>query len=276
VPHLQYVVIGADGAVSQVEPIEVDGGPMVHDCSITERWMVVYDLPVVFDLEAAMHGVRFPYAWQAARPARVGLVPLGGRGSDVRWFEVGPCYVFHALNAFDDGERVVLDVVRYGSMFDSSRLGPDDSTPLLWRWTLDLATGRVDERQLSDLPLEFPRVDERVVGRRHGVGWASGVRDVDGRSDFGGQLVRIDGATGDARSVDLGPGRLGGEWVMVPRDGGSSQDDGWLLSLVYDQAEDRSDLVVLAADDPDGGAVATVQLPARVPLGFHGNWVPTG
>jgi carotenoid cleavage dioxygenase len=161
-------------------------------------------------------------------------------------------------------------------MFASSKLGPDESTPHLWRWTLDIATGTVVERQLSDVPLEFPRVDERVVGRRHDVGWASGVRSVDGRSGFGGQLVRIDGATGDARGVDLGPGRLGGEWVMVPRDGGSAQDDGWLLSLVYDQAEDRSDLVVLAADDPGAGPVATVQLPTRVPLGFHGNWVPAG
>jgi len=274
-PQLQYVVVGAAGTVTKVEAIEVDGGPMVHDCSITERWMVVYDLPVTFDLDDAMSGVRFPYAWKEGRPARVGLVPLGGQGSDVRWFEVEPCYVFHPLNAFDDGNRVVLDVVRYGRVFAASTLGPDESTPQLWRWTLDLSTGRVDERQLSDVPLEFPRVDERVVGRRHDVGWASGVRNDDGRSGFGGQLVRIDGATGDARSIDLGAGRLSGEWLMVPRDGGSSQEDGWLLSLVYDQAEDRSDLVVMAADDPDGGAVATVQLPTRVPLGFHGNWVPT-
>ena len=104
------------------------------------------------------------------------------------------------------------------------------------------------------MPLEFPRVDERVVGRRHGIGWASGVRTVDGRTDFGGELVRIDGATGDARSIDLGPGRLSGEWVMVPRAPDSPEDDGWLLSLVYDRAEDRTDLVVLAAADPAGGA----------------------
>lgn len=274
-PHLQYVVVGPDGLVRQVSAIEVDGGPMVHDCSITERWMVVYDLPVTFNLDDAMGGARFPYAWEDGRPARVGLVPLGGRGSDVRWFEIAPCYVFHPLNAFDDGDRVVLDVVRYGQMFSGNTLGPDDSTPLLWRWTLDLTTGRVDERQLSDVPLEFPRVDERAVGRRHDVGWASGVRTVDGRSGFGGQLVRIDGATGDARSIDLGPDRLSGEWVMVPRAPDSPQDDGWLLSLVYDTADDRTDLVVLNAADPDGGAVATVQLPTRVPLGFHGNWVPT-
>lgn len=273
-PHLQYVVIGADGLVDQVEPIEVDGGPMVHDCSITERWMVVYDLPVTFDLEGAMRGVRFPYAWNDSRAARVGLVPLGGRGSEVRWFEVAPCYVFHPLNAFDDGERVVLDVVRYGRMFSGSRLGPDEATPQLWRWTLDLTSGRVAERQSSDVAMEFPRVDERLVGRRHGVGWASGVRTVDGRNSFGGDLVRIDGATGDATTIDLGPGRLSGEWVMVPRTPDSPQDDGWLLSLVHNLATDRTELVVLSAADPGGGAVAAVQLPRRVPLGFHGNWVP--
>ena len=140
-PHLQYIVIGADGLVEKVSPVDVTDGPMVHDCSITERWMVVYDLPVLFDLEVAMSGAGFPYTWKDDRPARVGLIPLGGDGADVRWFEVAPCYVFHPLNAHDDGDRVVLDVVRYDRMFDAKRLGPDDAAPLLWRWTLDLTTG---------------------------------------------------------------------------------------------------------------------------------------
>jgi carotenoid cleavage dioxygenase len=282
-PNLQYVVVGADGLVSQVESIEVDGGPMVHDCSITERWMVVYDLPVTFDLDAAMHGSTFPYHWSDGRPARVGLVPLGGgvsrasersgSGADVRWFDVAPCYVFHPLNAFDDGDRVVLDVIRYDRMFDANPLFPEEGPPLLWRWTLDTATGRVHEQQLSDVPLEFPRVDERAVGRRHTVGWASAVGRDETGNDFGGRLVRVDGATGDTQLVDLGPGRLGGEWVMVPR--GDGQEDGWLMSLVYDRATDRSELVLLDAGDPAAGAVATVHLPTRVPLGFHGNWVPS-
>jgi carotenoid cleavage dioxygenase len=273
-PHLEYIVIGSDGVVRQVEPIEVSDGPMVHDCSITERWMVVYDLPVVFHLDDAMNGVRFPYSWSETHGARVGLVPLGGRGSDVRWFDVAPCYTFHPLNAHDDGDLVVLDIVRYPKMFDAHRLGPDDGAPQLWRWTIDTVTGQAREEQLTDVPLEFPRVDERVVGRRHRYGYATEVSRTAGVNGFGGRLVRIDAATGDAVPIDLGPGQRSGEWVMVPRHAGAAEDDGWLLSLVYDPAVDRSDLVVLSATDPSAGPVATVKLPGRVPMGFHGNWIP--
>jgi len=271
-PHLQYIVIGADGLVQQVEPIEVPDGPMVHDCSITERWMVVYDLPVTFDLEAAMSGRRFPYVWNDAHAARVGLLPLGGRGSEVRWFEVAPSYVFHPLNAFEDGDRVVLDVVRYARMFDGTR-GPDDAPPLLWRWTLDTATGSVREEQLSDLSFEFPRVDERRVGRPHRFAYGTEVTFGGAGNGFGGRLARIDGKSGDVSMLDLGPGRAGGEWVMVPRHEAAAEDDGWLMTFVHDRATDRSELVVLPAADPSGDPVARVLLPTRVPAGFHGNWV---
>ena len=274
-PHLEYVVVGADGRVRHVEPVEVADGPMIHDCSITERWMVVYDLPVTFDLDAAMGGGRFPYVWNEAHPARVGLVPLNGRGADVRWFDVAPCYVFHPLNAFDDGDRVVLDVIRYARMFDRSRLGPDEAPPTWHRWTLDTVTGRVREEQRSDRTFEFPRVDERRVGRpfRWGYGTETVVEATG--NEFGGRLVRVDATTGEASVVELGPGRVSGEWVMIPRHTDAAEDDGWLMSLVHDAHTDRSELVVLAADAPDAGPVARVELPVRVPVGFHGNWVPT-
>jgi carotenoid cleavage dioxygenase len=260
--------------VKKVSPVAVDDGPMVHDCSITERWTVVYDLPVTFDLDDAMAGTRFPYAWKDGRAARLGLVPLGGDGADVRWFEVQPCYAFHPLNAHDDGDRVVIDIVRYERMFDKKRLGPDDSSPLLWRWTIDSAAGTVHEQQLSDEPFEFPRVDERLVGRSHRWGYGTAIGRADRDNDFrGGALVRVDGKSGDVQAIGLGAGRTSGEWVMVPRHDGAAEDDGWLLSFVYDAAADRSELVVLPAADPADGPGARVLLPNRVPVGFHGNWV---
>lgn len=272
-PHLQYLVVGPDARVRKVEPIEVDHGPMVHDCSITERWMVVYDFPVDFDLEAAMGGARLPYVWNDARGARIGLVPLGGSGADVRWFDVAPCYSFHPLNAHDDGDRVVIDLVRYPKMFDVARLGPDDGPPALWRFTIDTAAGRVTEQQLSDVPMEFPRVDERLVGRPHGHGYAVQVGTEGPGNDLAGRLLLIDGPTGDVRSVDLGADAVSGEWVMVPRSEGAAEDDGWLMGLVQERGSDDARLVVLDASAPDEEPVAVVHLPNRIPVGFHGNWL---
>ena len=274
IPGLQYTVIGPDARVRHLETVEVDGGPMVHDCSITESWMVVYDLPVIFDLEAAMSGTGFPYGWKEGRPARLGLVPLSGRGADVRWFEIDPCYVFHPMNAFDDGDTVVIDLVRHPKMFDHNRLGPDEGAPTLWRYTLDLTTGRASATQLSDIPVEFPRVDERRVGRRHRLGYATQVERPGDESEFGGKLVRYDAARGEAELVDIGAGRRSGEWVMIPRTPDAAEDDGWLMSLVADESTKRSELVLLDAADPAAGPVARVHLPVTVPAGFHGNWVP--
>ena len=117
--------IGADGLVRQVEPIEVDGGPMVHDCSITERWMVVYDLPVTFDLDARDERRRASRT-PGTRPtaSRSGSCPSAAGGATSAGSRSSPCYVFHPLNAYDDGDRVVLDVVRYRQMFDRQPARP--------------------------------------------------------------------------------------------------------------------------------------------------------
>ncbi len=186
--------------VRQVEPIEVADGPMVHDCSITERWMVVYDLPVTFDLDAAMSGASFPYAWNEAHAARVGLVPLGGRGSDVRWFEVEP------VLRVPPAQRLRRRRPRRARRRPLSERCSTATASARTRARRCCGAGRSTRRPVrsprsscSDVPLEFPRVDERLVGRRHRVGYASEVRRVDGSADdFGGRLVRIDGATGDA------------------------------------------------------------------------------
>lgn len=284
-PHLQYIVVGTDGRVRRVEEVAVDDGPMVHDMSITERFAVVYDLPVTFDLDGAAAGSRFPYTWKEGRPARVGLVPREGSGADVRWFDVEPCYVFHALNAHDEpgadgtGGSVVLHVVRHERTFDRDRQGPADVAPTLWRWTLDLDRGTVDEVQLDDRGQEFPRVVDACVGLPARYGWSVPV-GVAAVGDFGSDatILRHDLHAGTVAVHDAGPGRQVGEAVVVPRAGAAAgaEDDGWLMALAHDRATDRGELVVWPADAPGEDPVARVPLPARVPFGFHGSWIPAG
>jgi carotenoid cleavage dioxygenase len=264
---VQYTVIDTAGVVRKTVDVEVGGPVSVHDMSLTERYVVIYDLPVIFDLEDAMSGVRFPYRWDPDYRARVGLLDREGGAGDVRWFDVEPCYVFHPMNAYDDGDRVVLDVVRHARMFDTQRLGPDEGPPTLERWSVDLTRGKVVEERLDDRGQEFPRVDERVVGRRHRYGYDGAFLEAETA------LIKhdLDRRTSEVRLLASAGGAS--EAVFVPSGSNAAEDDGWVLSLVYDPDRDTSDLLVLNASDFTGDPQAVVHLPQRVPFGFHGNWV---
>jgi carotenoid cleavage dioxygenase len=272
---VQYTVLDRDARVRKVVDIETTGSPMLHDMSLTETYAVVYDLPVIFDMELAMSGVSLPYRWDNDYPARVGLLPRDGGADDVRWFDVEPCFVFHPLNAYDDGDRVVIDLCRFERMFDADVvLGPDGAPPRLDRWTIDPSGGKVIEETIDDRPQEFPRVDERVVGRRHRYGYT--VR-FDARSENfefgGGSLLRHDLAADTTDVHEFGAGRGPGEFVMVPSSPDAGENEGVLMGFVFDAQRNASDLVLLDAQRLE--TVAEVHLPARVPYGFHGNWVPS-
>jgi carotenoid cleavage dioxygenase-like enzyme len=272
--HLRYVVVGADGRVRRTVEVPVTDGPMVHDMAVTEHHALLFDLPVTFDLGAAMGGSTFPYRWNDDHPARIGLLPLEGGADDVRWVEVDPCYVYHSLNAFDGpGGEVVLDVVRHERTFEHNRLGPDEErAPTLERWTIGTGSGSgaVHRSPLAEQAIEFPRHDERLVGRRHRYGYGVGV----GADLEFGPIRKVDVDSGAVEEHDFGPGRSAMEPVFVPRSADAAEDDGWLLTYVHDAATDRSDVVILDARDVGGDPVAVVHLPVRVPFGFHGNWVP--
>ncbi len=265
---VQYTVVDTAGQVRKIVDVEVGGPVSVHDLSLTERYAVIYDLPVLFDVEDAMSGAGFPYHWDPNYRSRLGLLDREGGAEDVRWFDVEPCYVFHPMNAYDDGDRVVLDVVRHPKMFDAHRLGPDEGPPTLERWSVDLADGKVTEERLDDRGQEFPRVDERVVGRRHRYGYAAAFLE----NETALLKHDLDRRTNEVRHFAHGGGAS--EAVFVPSGPEAAEDDGWVLSLVYDPDRDTSDLLVLNAGDFTGDPQAIVHLPQRVPFGFHGNWVP--
>lgn len=266
--QVKYTVTDTQGRVRRSVDVETTGSVSVHDMSLTERYAVIYDLPVTFNLEAAASAGSFPYRWDPEYPARVGLLPREGGAEDVQWFEVEPCYVFHPLNAYDQDGTVVLDVVRHSRMFASDLLGPNEGPPSLERWTVDIAAGKVLEERIDDRGQEFPRVDERRVSLPYRYGYA-GIF-LEGETG----LVRHDMAKGTSEVRLLSHSDGASEAVFVPRHDDAAEDDGWVLSLVYDPERDASDLLVLNASDFSGEPAAVVHLPQRVPFGFHGNWVP--
>jgi carotenoid cleavage dioxygenase len=189
----------------------------------------------------------------------------------VRWFEIDPCYVFHGVNAYRDGARVVLDVCRLSSMFAPNEvLGGELS---LRRWSVDTATGRVhDEVIEGDGTGELPTRDPRRVGRPHRYAYFVETNEQPDTVTFGG-LIKRDYRTGRAERWEPRRSQHAGEWLFVPDPDGRAEDEGWLLTYVYDDATGSSELVVVDATEVPRGPVARVALPQRVPYGFHATWV---
>ena len=64
-----------------------------------------------------------------------------------------------------------------------------------------------------------------------------------------------------------------GEPIFVPRAKNAPEGEGWVLAIVHRAALNRSDLLILNAQDIAGEPEAVLELPCRVPAGFHGIWV---
>ncbi len=272
--RIRHLVVGRDGTVRRKLDIPVQHGPSIHDCAVTGRYVVILDLPVTFSIGALMAGHSFPYRWNPSHRARVGLLPREGAAADIVWIDVDPCYIFHTANAFDlpDG-RVVLDAVVYDRMFAGHSPGPNAAPRGFERWTLDPGARTVARRVLDPAPQEFPRPDERRIGQPYRYAYALGLPD-EMTPDLvvGTYIYKHDIDAGTRQRHEFGPGRHPGEFVFVPR--GPGEDEGWLVGYVIDTgAGGATDLVILDAADFEGAPVASVHIPARVPAGFHGNWI---
>lgn len=275
-PALRYHVVDPAGRLSRTVEIDLPAPVMVHDMGLTPTRAVLFDLPVLFDLDQAVRGVPLPFRWGPDNGARVGLLPRTGTAADVVWVDVEPCYVYHPLNAYDDGDRVVIDLVVHEHAFAEDG-EPGADRPRLERWTIDPQARKVVTETIDDRGGEFPRGDERRTGHPHRYGYTIGAASLHAFGGLGAEprtaVRKYDLVGGTIAELDLGPGRVASEVVFVPASPGAGEDEGWLMGYVYDATRDASDLVIVDAHDFDT-PVATVHLPARVPQGFHGNWIP--
>ena len=268
-PHVTYHRADASGALTVNRGVDVTALTMMHDFAMTANHVIFMDLPIVFNLDIALKGEHdMPYRWDDDYGARLGVLRRDDPYGAIRWFEIDPCYVFHVVNAYETtragADSIVLQAVRYPELWRDN--GGFEVDGVMWSWTIDLGTGTVDERQLDDRSVEFPRIDDRLAGlpARYGITVGNG------------SLVRYDLDRNASDEHRFGAGRSHGEpgeAVFAPAGPSTGELAGWYLSYVYDPVRDGSDLVIIDASDFTGKPVARVRLPQRVPHGFHGNWI---
>lgn len=282
-PYMSYGVVGPDRRVSHWTPIELPGPRLPHDIAITRRYSILHDLPLFYDMDAFKAG-RHKIKFYPDIPARFGVIGRHAAGSTIRWFEAEPCFVYHVVNAWEDGDEVVMVGCRYVTPKKAN--GEPDSERYakmiahlmmdarLHEWRFNMKTGETREGPIDDtLNAEFPSIASAWQGVRNR--YTYNVMMANGRADeprFTG-LVKFDLATGRYQAYSDGPHFWYSEAPFAPRDGAREEDDGYLVSYVWNPNDSRSELQVFDARALADGPVARVLLPERVPNGFHATWV---
>jgi len=278
-PALSFGAVSSSGVVTRFERFEAPYASMVHDFIVTENHVLFPILPITGSMQRAMRG-QAPYAWEPEKGAYVGVMKRSGASKDIVWFRAETCYVFHVMNAWEDGNRIIADVMQFeeAPLFnhpDGSQTDPKKNRARYCRWTFDLSgnTDRFTQTYLDDLTGEFPRVDDRRAGFASNHGWyACANPDLPMFGALSG-IVHVDGRGKRLGHYLLPAGDTISEPVFVERGADAEEGDGWLLAVVWRARENRSDLAVFNATDVEAGPTALVHLGHRVPDGFHGNWV---
>lgn len=276
---LTYYVFDRQGGLRLRRDVATPYAAMMHDFSVTESRAIFYHLPAVLRMDDARNPNTI--RWQPSRGARICIVPRDDASGRERWYEIPPCYIYHPLNAFDDGDSVAMDVVRYPRLplFDPGGENPNPPITeypfgLLTRLRLDLQTGALRSEVLCETPCEFPVVDPRYALRRHRHGFLAGrVGTTCGRGIFNA-IVHTDLQSGLVRRRVLGESSYTNEPLFIPRHDRAPEGDGYLLTTVYHAESASSELLLLDAQNIEDAPVAVIPTRQRVPFGFHGTWVP--
>ncbi len=280
-PYMHYGVVDRTGRRTLYQPVPLPGPRLPHDMAFSQNWAIFNDLPVFWDaglLERGIHAVRL----HKGVPSRFALVPR--QGGEPRWFEAAPTYVLHFLNAYEEGDEVVVDGYfqenptprpladapeQYAHLM--AYLDEHSFRPKLHRWRFNLATGETLEQRLDDRVLEFGMFNQAWAGKPYRYAYSTTAKP--GWFLFDG-FVKHDLVSGESLELKLPEGRYASEAPFAARPGAVEEDDGWLVSFVIDEAQGTSECLIVDARTME--PVCRVALPHKISSGTHSVWAGRG
>lgn len=280
-PYMHYGVVNRRGQLQTYIPVPLPGPRIPHDMSFSEHYTILNDLPMFWEkvwLVPNLYMVRF----HEEVPSRFAVVPRHGRTADIRWFETAATFVLHYLNAYEEGDELILD----GYFQENPAPRPLESAPRgyermmayidqhsfrskLHRWRFDLKTGRAREERLDDRIVEFGVINQRYAGRKHRYVYSA--TGEPGWFLLNG-FVKHDLQTGQSWHLPLGKGRFCSEAPFAPRVNAQDEDDGYLVSFITDERRGSSECVLIDAKRFQDGPVCRIALPHKICSGTHACW----
>jgi carotenoid cleavage dioxygenase len=279
--YLTYYVVSADGTVRHQTRVDLPGPRLPHDTTITARYTILHDFPLFHDPELLQRTGRRILQFRRDIPSRFGVIPRYGTQEQIRWFEFEPGYVLHMVNAWEDGDWIVMDgcfqpdpTIRrdpaegeLGSMLAYLRYKGS-----LRRWRMNLKTGEKHEAQLDDLNVEFCLPDVYLYGQRTRYSYHQLIPTDLQTLAFEG-LVKYDHEKGGREVYPYPRGWFPSEAPFAKSTRGGSEDSGYVITLAANAADYGSEAWIFDATRITAGPIARVQLPGRVPTGFHATWI---
>lgn len=261
----------------------VPGFAFMHDFAITPHYCVFFQAPIKFNPLPYLFG--FKGAGQCLQPqldqpTQVIVIPRNGT-DPVRIIPVESGFVFHHANAFEQDGQLVVDSVCYESLpavdagEDYQQVQFDKLDPgQLWRFQFDLNTGSSKRELLEARCCEFPVVHPQRVGRPYRYVYLGAAHNPRGNAPLQA-VIKLDLVSGEQQFWSAAPRGFSGEPIFVPRstDPEAAEDDGWLLLLTFNAEKERSELVILDAQDLSQ-PVVRLKLKHHVPYGLHGSFAP--
>ncbi|PIC64664.1 carotenoid oxygenase [Sporosarcina sp. P13] len=285
-PYMNYGVVGPDSELKHYVPIDLPGVRWPHDLGITKNYSILHDLPFIFDPELLEKGER-KVTFFNDMPSRFGIIPRHGTNEDIKWFEAKPCFILHLSNCYEDGDNVVMEgcVSFNPGKPEVGKQAKDANARIteafnktatqykMYRWTFNLQTGKTTEGFLGDEFTEYPVVSNDYVGKKYRYSYNSIFSSDPSKAWYLTGLIKYDLKEGTSHTYDYGEGRMGSEPHIARPANAVEEDDGYLITLVTDFNENRSECLIMNAKDLTLGPIARIILPEKIAVGAHAAWV---
>ena len=279
-PWLTYYVVGADGKLKHKARIDLPGPRLPHDTTITPRFTILHDFPLFHDVEVMKrHGHRVAL-FHRELPSRFGVMPRYGTQEQVRWFEFEPGYVLHMVNAWEEGDWIVMDGCFQPD--PTIRRNPEEG-PLgsmlaylrykghLRRWRMNVVTGEKHEQQIDDLNVEFCLPDMELYGVKTRYSYHQLIPTDLQTLAFEG-LVKYDHDQGTREVYRYPTGWFPSESTFAKSTRGGDEDQGYVTTIATNSADWTSEAWIFDAKRITAGPITRIRLPGRVAAGFHAAW----
>lgn len=277
-PHYSYGIVDKNNQLKHFTQIDLPGPRLPHDMAITENYTIFMDLPVVFT-DQGLRNKLWTIHHDEKLPTRFGVLPRYASGDKIRWFEFPGCYIYHVINAWEEGDNVVMYCCK---MVDNGRDMPREYGPyapmvnvlalraVVTKWTMNMKTGATKEEQIDDTINEFPTINLGMVGKKSRYSYNVAIPDLDVQMFDG--ILKYDLQTGTHVRHSFAKNTYGSEPAFAPRIGATSEDDGYVITFVSNADDGSSKALILDAQNLSDKPLAEVHIPQRIPLGFHGTW----